>query len=231
MIENMLRKAVAMPLFVRFRSLLEDGYYTWEHSNPQDIIRLKPNSAIYIESIGFSASCKVWDFSAAADDGIGVQFSTKSGREPVLLRELRFFSFADYMTINGIVQGLKPLTLNYNANRQDDYLTIAVNGRVRQTEALIKENKSGLEVLLSVVAYELTDKDVINQLNRNYSEPEGTPPVQFSPAKNLPPAPYVDTQDAPPPNAFKQVRVWSRGQAKIQAWENERNSENLENMV
>ena|GEM_PF-6029547 len=221
MIQDLLKKATAIPLFVKFPSVLKDGFYDYNFTETLDLIRIKPNSGIYLDGISFSASCKIWDFSSAATDGIGVQFSTRSGREPVMLRQMKFYSFSDHMTLNAIVTGKKPANLNQNANRQDDYLTVSINGRIKQTEALIKENKYTVDVLLAIVAYEITDVDILNRMTRNFSEVDSKPVQQFI-SKPKPAPVYsapVNTVDMAPPSHFKNVRAWSKGNAVIEAWE------------
>lgn len=222
MIEGLLKKAVAIPLFVKFNSRLVDGFYDYSQAPTQQIMRLKPNSGIYIDGISFGASCKTWDFASAAVDGIGIQFSTLSGREPVLLRPLKFYSFSDYMTLNGIVTGYKPASLNLNQNRQDDYLTVSINGKIRQTEALIKDNKTEVNVLISIAAYEITDADILNKMTRNYSEPQGKPTQNFVQAPQREPsyAPPVNTNDPPPPARFMaNAKRWSGGGIGIERWQ------------
>jgi len=234
MINEILEQGSAMPMHVRFRSTLLDGYYDYNLTTPQEVMRLKPNAAIYIDGISFSAGCKTWDFSSAAADGIGVQFNTVGGREPVLLRQIKYFSFSDFMRLNSLVQSKKPVSLNGNLNRQDDYLTIGINGRIRQTEALIKDGKAFVDIMISVAAYEITDLELIKRLTRQTGRVVSVlpPPPPMAAAnesfqrteeqrKAMPPP--VKTTDPPPPLSLRTAKVWRSGNVGVEAWEDNTN--------
>lgn len=154
------------PFYAVFEAELLAGFYTWNN-----LVSLcheaQVNDVFYIQSLRFSANIKSEDFTNALDQSYNsgkfdLQILQQFAARPITQNPISFSQFSDSWPVD-LAYKCQNSEAAKGKNQGKERVNFSLTGRLLQTPELIVDGKDTIRIVISGMAYRITDQNWIKE--------------------------------------------------------------------